>query len=141
MRKATMACAFMASVLLTSGAVAQERDRDKTPRTPPAGWTEIGNSHAKHMSDNDTIKVFAPNNKFRQLKVAVADASLHVKEMIVVYDDGGKENVPIRYVVQKGSESDALDLQRPGRPIRQVDFKYDTRGWLHGSADVFLYGR
>jgi hypothetical protein len=136
--KATYAVAAFAAALMGSSATA---DRVERPvGGPPGTWEFIGTAHAQHMNDHDTIIVAGPNNNFRALQIRVSDAPLRMHRMRVIYENGEPEEIPIRFHIPKGGQSRAIDLHGGERHIHQVDFWYDTKGWLRGTADVSLFG-
>jgi hypothetical protein len=111
-----------------------------TAAKAPAGtWVLLGTTEAKHTSDNDTLRVTDPG-AYRQVKIGVNGASLHMKRFVVTYDNGLKDDIPVNYKIPKDSETRPLQLHGKHR-ITQVDYQYDTKGWLHGSAKVSLYAK
>jgi hypothetical protein len=92
------------------------------------------------MNDHDSIVVAGPNNNFRALQVRVSDAPLRMHRMRVIYENGEPEEIAIRFSIPKGGQSRAIDLKGGERRVHQVDFWYDTKGWLKGTADVSLFG-
>lgn len=61
--------------------------------------------------------------------------------MIVIFDGGGVQNIEVRYEIPKNGESREIDLRGGTKSIRRIDFWYDTRGILNGTADVTVYGK
>lgn len=92
-------------------------------------------------ADHDGIVVKGPNDNFRKIKIAVRDAPLNLRKMVVTYDGGGVQNINVRYDIPKNGESREIDLNGGSRSIRRIDFWYDTKGILNGTADVTVYGR
>jgi len=105
------------------------------------GWVYLGTTHAQHMHDHDTLIVAGPHNSFRALRIHVTDAPLRVQRMLVTYENGGPEEVPIRAKIPKNGMSRAIQLHGGRRSVRQIDFWYDTKGWLRGTADVTVFGQ
>ena len=136
--KAHVVAATFAAGLFVSPVLA---DKVEQPMGGPAGaWEFIGKTHAQHMGDHDTIIVAGPNNRFRALRVRVSDAPLHMHRMRVVYANGEPEDIPIRFNIPKGGVSRTIDLHGGERAVHQIDFWYDTKGWLKGTAEVSLFG-
>ena len=106
-----------------------------------AGWIYVGTTHAQHMNDHDTIIVTGPHNNFRALQIRVTDAPLHMQRMMVTYDNGEPEEMRIRFNIPKNGVSRAIPLRGGKRSVRQIDFWYDTKGWLRGTANVTVFGR
>jgi hypothetical protein len=126
-----------------AGTVAAHADKVVKPGPAPAGsWVLIGQTHANHTADHDTIVVRGPFDNFRKIKFKVTDAPLTMRYMLVVYDNGEPDRIDVRQNIKKGGESRVIDLRGVGtRSIRRIDFWYDTKGLLNGKADVTLFGK
>lgn len=69
------------------------------------------------------------------------DAPLQLARLVVTYDNGVPDTIPVRYNIPKNGESRIIDLRGAGRrSLRRVDFWYDTRGRGRGTANVSLWG-
>ena len=137
--KARIAIAAFAALLI--GTTASAGDKVRQPVGGAVGdWAYIGTTHAKNMGDHDTLIVAGPHNHFRALQIRVTDAPLHMKRMRVVYANGQPEEIPIRFNIPKGGRSRTIDLHGGARAVHQIDFWYDTKGWLKGTADVSVFG-
>ncbi len=112
------------------------------PNAGAAGtWKLIGQTHADHGADHDTIIVKGPYDNFRKIKFKVTDAPLNMQHMVVTYDNGAPDKIEIRQNIAQGGESRAIDLRGVGkRSVRRIDFWYDTQGFLKGKADVTVFG-
>jgi hypothetical protein len=139
-RGRTMLAAVAAMVALASLPV--DADKGVKPNPGPAGsWRLIGQTHADHSNDHDTIVVKGPYDNFRKIKFKVTDAPLNMRHMVVTYDNGQPDKIDVRQDITKGGESRAIELKGVGtRSLRRVDFWYDTKGFLSGKADVTLFG-
>jgi Protein of unknown function (DUF2541) len=113
-----------------------------TPRRgPPGSWRFIGQTHASHSIDHDTIIVQGPFDNFRRIKFKVTDAPLNLHRLVVTYDNGASDRIEVRQNIRQGGESRAIDLRGIGkRSIRKIEFWYDTKGLLRGKADVTVFG-
>jgi hypothetical protein len=144
MRASLASAALLAATALAVPGIRAATPTAQTRPAPPrpAGWVLLGSAHAKHTKDHDQVAIYGPNDKYRQLKIAVSGASLHLKKLVVTYRNGSKETLPVIYFIKKGTETKAISLDSGGgRSVREVDMWYDTRGWLNGTSDVKLYGR
>jgi hypothetical protein len=147
-RTATVACvlAIAVPVALTAAlagvpgsALAQQVVQPRAGA--PGEWRLIGQTHADHAADHDSIIVKGPFDNFRKIKFKVTDAPLNVQHMVVTYDNGQPDRIDIRQSIPQGGESRAIDLRGVGkRSIRRIDFWYDTKGFLKGKADVTVFG-
>lgn len=107
----------------------------------PGEWRLLGQTHANHAADHDTIIVKGPFDNFRKIKFKVTDAPLNMQHMVVTYDNGAPDKIDIRQNIAQGGESRVIDLRGVGkRSIRKIDFWYDTKGFLKGKADVTVFG-
>jgi hypothetical protein len=138
----TTLLAVAALGLGVASAVPVHADKVVKPNPGPAGsWRLIGQTHADHSNDHDTIVVKGPFDNFRKIKFKVTDAGLNLQHMVVTYDNGQPDKIDVRQNIPQGGESRVIDLKGVGqRSLRRVDFWYDTKGFLKGKADVTLFG-
>ena len=138
--KTRIAMAGFAAALI--GTASAANDKVGTPMGGvPGQWEYIGTVHAKHMGDHDTLIVAGPNNRFRALRFRVTDAPLRLHRMRVIYENGVADEIPVRFNIPKGGTSRMIDLRGGQRGVHQIDFWYDTKGWLRGTADVRIFGQ
>jgi hypothetical protein len=134
---------LMAGLLALAGVTAPANAQKVVqPNAGAAGhWKLIGQTHANHTADHDTIVVQGPFDNFRRIKFKVTDAPLNMMHMVVAYDNGQPDKIEIRQSIPKGGESRVIDLKGIGkRSVRRIDFWYDTKGFLSGKADVTVFG-
>jgi hypothetical protein len=107
----------------------------------PGEWRLIGQTHADHGADHDSIIVQGPFDNFRKIKFKVTDAPLNLQRMVVTYDNGAPDKIDVRQNIPQGGESRVIDLRGIGkRSVRKIEFWYDTKGFLKGKADVTVFG-
>ncbi|CDF78623.1 conserved hypothetical protein [Formosa agariphila KMM 3901] len=106
----------------------------------PIGWVNLGTTHAKHTADHDRINVPGPFDYYRKIKFKVRDAPVNIQRMVVTYDNGAPEKIDTRFDIPKNGESRVIDLRGGKRKLRSIEFWYDTKGILNGTADVTVYG-
>ena len=134
---------LLALFALVVGAASPTGAQQVTQPKPgsPGSWRLIGQTHANHSADHDTIVVKGPYGNFRKIKFKVTDSPLSIHYMLVTYDNGQPDRIDVRQNIPKGGESRAIDLKGVGtRSLRKVEFWYDTKGLLNGKADVTLFG-
>lgn len=114
----------------------------RQPRAGVAGtWRLIGTTEANFVADHDGIVVAGPFDNFRKVKFKVTDAPLRLMKLMITYDDGEPDNIPVEIDIPEGGESRVIDLRGVGkRSIRRIDFWYDTKGVLRGKANVSIFG-
>ncbi len=137
------AAAGLALLLALAGLAGSAAAAKVVQPQPGSGgsWRLIGQTHADHGADHDTIIVKGPYDNFRRIKFKVTDAPLNMQHIVVTYDNGAPDKIEIRQNIAQGGESRVIDLRGVGkRSIRRIDFWYDTQGFLKGKADVTVFG-
>ncbi len=79
------------------------------PRAGSAGeWRLIGQTHADHAADHDSIIVKGPFDNFRKIKFKVTDAPLDMQHMVVTYDNGQPDKIddPSEHSAGRGKPRD-----------------------------------
>ena len=137
-----LALAVPAALVLAGLASPAQAQQVVQPKAGSAGqWRLIGQTHADHAADHDSIVVKGPFDNFRKIKFKVTDAPLNMQHMVVTYDNGAPDKIDIRQNIAQGGESRVIDLRGIGkRSVRRIDFWYDTKGFLKGKADVTVFG-
>lgn len=108
---------------------------DKDP-----GWKRIGQVTASFKKQNESIAVMG-HDEFSAIKLKVSEAPINIERVQVFYESGDMEELDVRSVLQKGSETAALKLSKPYRDIKKVAFTYKTLPNTEGEkADLELYG-
>jgi hypothetical protein len=138
-KRAMLLAALAAAVIMVAPVQAQQVVQ---PKPGAAGeWRLIGQTHADHKADHDSIIVKGPFDNFRKIKFKVTDAPLNMQRMVVTYDNGAPDKIDVRQNIPQGGESRAIDLRGIGkRSVRKIEFWYDTKGFLKGKADVTVFG-
>ena len=103
-------------------------------------WRLLGTVSAGHSGDHEVIEVNGPHDSYRKLKFKVTDSPLTMNRMVVTYDDGAPEQIDTKTDIPKGGESREIDLKGGKRKIKNVQFWFETKGFLNGKADVTLFG-
>ncbi len=138
-RRTTLLLFTVASLGLAASALADKKVHPNPGA--PGSWRLIGQVHASHGNDHDTIVVKGPYDNFRKIKFKVTDAPLNLTALRVTYDNGAPDRIDVRDQIPQGGESRAIDLRGVGkRSLRKIEFWYDTRGWGKGKADVTVFG-
>lgn len=89
------------------------------------GWHKIGETTADFKTDKDVIKVWG-DDRFKSIKIKTVDAPVHIETLVVVYQDGEPEKIPVRYDFKQNAESRNIDLKGYERKIKEIDFVYRT---------------
>ena len=132
---------LLAAFVLGAPAVALAQQVVRPGAGAAGEWRLIGQTHADHGADHDSIIVKGPFDNFRKIKFKVTNAPLNMQHMVITYDNGSPDNIDVRQNIPQGGESRAIDLRGIGkRSVRRIDFWYDTKGFLKGKADVTVFG-
>ena len=133
--------ALLAGIALSASGFAFAQQVARPNAGAPGEWRLIGQTHADHGNDHDSIVVKGPFDNFRKIKFKVTDAPLNMQHMVITYDNGQPDKIDIRQNIPQGGESRAIDLRGIGkRSVKRIDFWYDTKGFLKGKADVTVFG-
>lgn len=103
-------------------------------------WRFIGDKIAAFGADRDVLLVTGKDD-FRQIKIRVTGAPLHIVDMDVYFENGEKMNVALRNNFRQGSESRVIDLPGGLRQIKKIEFLYETIGKRKGKARVAVWGK
>ena len=110
------------------------------PPKATQGWTFIGDKIAAYGVDRDVLWVTG-NDAFKQIKLRVTSAPLHIIDMDVYFENGEKMNVALRFKFKQGQESRIIDFPGGLRQIKKIEFLYETIGVRKGKARVAVWGR
>lgn len=130
----------LVALLLAAAAIAPAAQVVRPARGAPGAWVALGRVSASKGVDHDRIVVKGRFDDFRRLKFSVRDAPLQLRRVVVTYDRGGAETLEVRDDIRQGGETRAIDLNGGKRSLRTIEFWYETKGWLKGSADVTAWG-
>jgi hypothetical protein len=140
-RTQTATLALVAVLALTATLLAQERKVTQPRAGAPGQWRVIGQLEAGFKADHDELIVKGPFDDFRKIKFAVTGADLNLQRLLITYENGVPDEIPVRQSIREGGESRQIDLKGAGkRRIRKIAFWYDTKGILKGRAKVTVFG-
>lgn len=91
-----------------------------------AGWHKIGDANVNFKTDKDEFIVLG-KDRFKSIQLKVTDAPLHIEDLQVYYEGGGKENVSVNQDFSAGSESKPFNLKNNSAEINKVVFIYRTK--------------
>ncbi len=109
------------------------------PPKATQGWTYIGDKIAAYGVDRDVLWVTG-NDAFKQIKLRVTSAPLHIIDMDVYFENGEKMNVALSFKFKQGQESRIIDFPGGLRQIKKIEFLYETIGVRKGRARVAVWG-
>jgi hypothetical protein len=103
-------------------------------------WTELGSKKVNRKVDKDVLHVGSNEGVFSKMKIEVTGGTVQMIRMIVTYGNGRMDEIPLRYLFTKDSESRVIDLRGGNRIIKKITFVYD-RNNIAKKARVKVYGR
>lgn len=90
------------------------------------GWRKIGEKTVDFQRDKDEV-VLVGANRFAALKFKVTDAAIDLRDIVVYFDKGDKQDIMVRTPIQAGGESRSVDLKGGlERDISKIVFVYKT---------------
>jgi hypothetical protein len=105
-----------------------------------AGWQKIGETTVNFKADRDVVKVWGAD-AFKAIKIKATDAPVHIGNLLVVYQDGEPDDIPVRFDFKAGTESRPIDLEGKNRRIKQIDMIYKTiPNWKGEKAHIEIWG-
>ena len=92
------------------------------------GWTKIGEKTLNLSKDREEIAVSGAE-KFSSIKIKVPeDAMVDLKNVIVEYEGGTKQNVDMSSAVSSATdESKIIELNSTDRNVKKISFAYEPR--------------
>lgn len=104
------------------------------------GWHKIGEVKASFKLESESIVVLGAD-EFKSIKLKVTDAPINLQSVIVYYESGNVQEIPIKGTLQAGAETGIFDLNRPADELKKVSFTYKSESSFKGDkAHVELYG-
>ncbi len=106
-----------------------------------AQWQNLGTKDVLDRSDRDTWHVGGNKGEFRKIKLTVHDRAVRFYTLEVKFENGQKQNIEIRNVIQAGGETRAIDLVGSDRRIDKVEVWYEAQTVRRGRRSrVTLHG-
>jgi hypothetical protein len=104
------------------------------------GWHKIGEVTASFTMEKESIIVLGAD-KFKSIKLKVTDAPLDLQSLMVYYESGEMEEIPVRSNLKAGTETRVIDLKSKDKDLKKVVFTYKTvPNASQDKAHVELYG-
>lgn len=103
------------------------------------GWKFLGDKTAAYGKDRDVLFV-SDNDAYRQIRIKVTGAPLHIIDMDIYFENGGKMNVSLMKKFRQNEQSRVIDFPGAKRRVKKVEFLYETIGFKKGRARVAVWG-
>jgi hypothetical protein len=136
--KKTISISFMLLFGILVSAIAQEPNivASKKP-----GWHKIGEIKASFKMESESIAVLGAD-EFKAIKLKVTDAPMNIQSIMVYYESGKTQEIPVKGTLQAGAETGVFDLDHPTEELKKISFTYKSEPSYRGDkAHVELYGR
>ncbi|HKD05716.1 MAG TPA: hypothetical protein VKB79_07425 [Bryobacteraceae bacterium] len=104
------------------------------------GEAYLGQANVDGSSDHDEISV-GNDQVFRSIQLRVQGGSVNFQRIVVHYDNGQNEVLPMQYRVDPGGSTQWVDLPGDRRRIRSVELWYSGGRRGNNSPRVQLFGR
>ena len=105
------------------------------------GWEKLGEAKVNFVRDRDEIDVTS-DNKYTAIVFMVQDRDVRLNDLKIQFTNGDKLEPQMDDVITADSYSKVIEIDRDGRLIDNISFKYRTTGnVLKGRANVLVMGR
>ena len=106
------------------------------------GWEYLGEANVDGGNDHDRIKVGGGRGTYRALQIGVERAAIDFQYVLVHFENGGEQRLPLRGTVRAGARSPIIDLKGNNRVIDSVEIWYSKGNWNNSEKPKMrLYGR
>ncbi|MEM1178546.1 MAG: hypothetical protein AAGM22_09385 [Acidobacteriota bacterium] len=107
----------------------------------PDRWVKLGQRHVSDRVDHDVIRVGVDDGRFSSIQLRAAGSRVKVRNVVVVFADGSRQEYSRNFTLARGERSPAVDLRGDRRVIREVRFVYEESSIRRRGATVHLWGR
>lgn len=128
------------AVLKVYGAYS-ERWLNRRPERERDAWLLLGSQRAQMFNrDDDRFEVGRRYGTFKAIRVAARRTDVRVYGLIIRYENGSSEEVPLYSSLNAGQVSQPIDLRGRERFIRDISIRYRSRLSLRGEGVVEVWG-
>ena len=111
-----------------------------SPKIPPDAEL-LGVRAVNFRAERDEIVVTAYEGFFRKIAFKVSGNSVEIFKLVVVYGNGDRDEIPVKWLFKKGDWSRIIDLEGNRRIIRKIIFFYRSVGKRRrGKAEIRVLG-
>ncbi len=100
-------------------------------------WVYLGSAHIDGNVDHDRIHV-GGSERFDTIQLRVEGGAVEFQRIVVHFEDGTQEELPVRHRVRAGGKTDKFDLPGKHRAIDSVELWYGKERW-ENRPEVRLY--
>jgi hypothetical protein len=106
-----------------------------------ATWRALGMKTVSLGIDRDVIKVDPWAGKYDRIKIRAQLNDIEIYDLAVVYGNGRRDDIHVRRIIRKNTETAPLDLRGEGRNIDRVEMIYRKDSRKGMVAVVTVLGR
>lgn len=88
-------------------------------------WIRIGETTVNFETDRDEINIIGAD-KFAAIKFKVMDVPIHLMDLQVYFDDGGKQDINVNFPIKPKGESRIIELDGGERDLKKIVLVYKT---------------
>jgi hypothetical protein len=88
-------------------------------------WIRIGETTVNFETDRDEINIVGAD-KFAAIKFKVMDVPVHLMDLQVFFDDGGKQDINVNFPIKPKGESRIIEMNGGERDLKKIVFVYKT---------------
>lgn len=92
---------------------------------PAAADTLLGARTVADNSETDVI-LAAGDARFNAVRICVAGRAVRFRDLDIVFQNGGRQDAPVRAVIAPGECTRWINLRGPARNINRVVLRYDA---------------
>lgn len=108
---------------------------------PHAQWAMLGERNVTDRAEFDAIHIGADRGRFVALKIAVSDAPVLIRRVVVHFGNGETLVREKNVRIGENRRSGTLDLPGGRRVVRKVVFYYEASSPGFERATIRLWGR
>jgi hypothetical protein len=87
-------------------------------------WRTLGSKTVSLGVDRDVIRVAPWAGRYDKIKIRVELNDIEMLSLAVVYGNGRRDELPVRLVIRRNTETKPLDLRGEGRNIEKIEMIY-----------------
>lgn len=105
------------------------------------GWELLGDAKVNFIRDKDVIEVNS-RNMFTAIRFSVEGKDIHLNDLKIELANGDVLKPAVDEEIKAGEQSRIIELAADGRTLKNIEFKYRSRGSIFkGRATVLVAGR
>lgn len=104
-------------------------------------WEKLGTKKVSFKLDKDVIHVGVRKGGFKKVKIQVTGGTVKMHKMVVKYQNGEKQIIPLKHIFKPRSGSRVIDLNGNKRIVKNITFLYDSANIPGQRATIHLFGK